>query len=1229
MAKKAIELVYICAPEDEDLRAQLDTHLTGMKRGGLLHTWHAGEILPGRVLADELANHLRAARLILPLVSARFLVDYTSYEVALPLAMQQLAEGQARILPVLLAPVNWQHTPFAHLKAIPANGKPVTSWTNRDKALTSIAADIRTALLEELPVPVPARGAHTNGMMDALVDDASATSMEGESMLSTPGDLTDSALRKAIGRYRKELAEYHNHGDTEQSLRPAFQNLLTEMARRVNLTLMHEMTIDEKKRIRPDGALMTHYHVVQGYWEAKGPRGNLVEEIELKKKQKYPLDNALFENTVDAVLYQDGQPYRYKMTDNDDVVKMLNQFLRYQKPEYANFERAVRDFSGQIPNIARRLLKLIDEEYARNGKFIAAFLAFHDLCARTLNPKISPDEIKEMLVQHLLTERLFRKVFDNADFVSKNAIAVEIEKVIQALTNRSFNRSEFLRELDPFYSAIEASAKATRDWSERQSFLNTVYERFFQGFAIQKADTLGIVYTPQEIVNFMVASVDEVLKREFGQSQGLATPGVAILDPCVGTGNFIVNIIKHIASVSRTALQEKYAHDLFCNEIALLPYYIASMNIEHEYYTTMHEYAEFEGICFVDTLELAESQQLPLFVEKNTERIEREKAAEIMVVIGNPPYNLGQKNENDNNKNQKYEVVDQRIRDTYAKDSRATLVNKVYDAYVRFFRWASDRITKPGIICFVSNNSFVDQIAFDGMRKHLFKDFDKIYHIDFHGNVRKNPKLSGTTHNVFGIQVGVGITIAVRAPQPTKKRLFYYRVPELWTKAEKLAFIASNNNIPTIEWTEMQPDLDNSWLTEGMFSEFKQFLPVGSKETKGTNTGSLFSMYSLGVVTSRDEWAYDFSRTNLEAKLKKFIHNYNSEVFRWSQETIDPHILRQKELLSTYIDNFVKKEPDFLKWTDRLKEALFKEQTIKYDIDNLRSALYRPFCKQNLYFNALLNQRRYQQYLIFPLQENEKENIAICLTGLGAEKPFMALATALISDLHLVGAGAGSQCFPYYTYAADGTNRRENITEWALEQFRARYGAGVSKWDIFHYVYAMLHHPQYRERYAENLKRDLPHIPLLKRAEAFAQAVRIGRTLMDLHVGYEAQPAYPLVPQEDPSVPFAKLNYVEKMKLTPDRSAVVVNRGLTLAGIPDACYRYRLGNRSALEWIIDQYQVSKDARSDLTSDPNDPNDPGYIVRLLKQVVTVSVKTVELVDELARAITQDDWLDMSV
>ncbi|HLX55832.1 MAG TPA: type ISP restriction/modification enzyme, partial [Ktedonobacteraceae bacterium] len=1017
-----------------------------------------------------------------------------------------------------------------------------------------------------------------------------------------PADLNAATLRKAIGRYYKELDEYKGKADYELALRSAFQNLLAEGARHVGWTLIPEQTIEGG--IRPDGVMRDANNLRRGYWEAKGPESDLDKEIAEKIKKHYPLTNTIFENTRRVVLYQGRRRvFESDLGKINDVQDVLHQFLTYTEPHIEKFQVAVLEFKARIPELARDLLDIIEREHRENKRFITAFDGLAAICRASLDPNLDDKAIDEMLVQHLLTERIFRTVFNNSDFVNRNVIAAEIEKVIQALTSRSFNRQEFLKHLDRYYVAIEGTARGIESWTERQEFLNTVYEGFFQGFSIKQADTHGIVYTPQEIVDFMCNSVEEVLKREFGTS--IAEPGVQILDPCVGTGSFIVNLVRH--HIPRSKLKYKYEHDLFCNEIMLLPYYIASLNIEHEYFERMGEYLPFEGICFADTLELAQGQQLSMFSEQNTERVQREKDAQIMVVIGNPPYNAWQKSENDNNKNRKYKLIDKRVSETYAADSKASNKNALSDAYVKFFRWATDRLQgRDGIVCFISNNSFIDQIAFDGMRKDLLQDFTQIYHLDLHGNVRKNPKLSGTTHNVFGIQVGVGITIAIHSSQDQAKSIYYHRVPNFWRKIEKLDFLSTRGSFNKIEWIELQPDARRTWLTEGMRSEFATFLSIGMKEAKAErnrDVQTIFRNYSGGVKTNRDEWSYDFDKNRLISKIKRLIDTYNSEVGRW----------RRRGSRATTVDGFVTYDDTKIKWSGTLKSYLERSQYIEFSDNKTRHSLYRPFCRQWLYFERGLVERVYQFPQILPNPEVEKENNVIWLK-IGSEWPMFALATNIIPDLLPQG---GSQCFPYYTYAEDGSNRRENITDWALAQFREKYEPDVTKWDIFHYVYAMLHHPQYRERYAENLKRDLPHIPLLHRAEAFQACASIGRQLMELHLHYEQAKEYPLQWIENQDVPFSYR--VEKMRLTPDRGALAVNRSLTLAGIPQQCFAYRLGNRSALEWVIDQYQVSEDKRSGIVSDPNNLDDEEYIVRLVGKVVTVSLETVRLVDELQQAV----------
>jgi predicted helicase len=1017
--------------------------------------------------------------------------------------------------------------------------------------------------------------------------------------------------KRAIDHYYRELAAYHEKKVThETAVRSAFQNLLAAFAQSANWVLIPEQTLANGKR--PDGTLRDSFNLPRGYWEAKDTRDDLNTEIRKKITAGYPISNTIFEDTRRAVLYQNSRPVlEADLTQPRDLTTVLDQFFHYTAPDIASFERAVEDFKESIPDLAQGLLKRIKEEHARSTSFVSSFAAFLELCRSSLDPNMSRETVDEMLVQHLLTERLFRTIFQNPDFTRRNVIAAEIEKVIQTLTSRAFNRSEFEKSTDRFYLSIESAARNLDNWSEKQHFLNTLYERFFQGFSMKQADTHGIVYTPQEIVDFMCKSVEEVLKREFNTS--ISEPGVQILDPCTGTGSFIVNLVRN--HIPRSRLKYKYEHDLFCNEIMLLPYYIASLNIEHEYYDKMGEYLPFGGICFADTLELAEGQQLSMFVEANTERVQREKDAQIMVVIGNPPYNVGQKNQNDNNKNRKYPIVDERVRETYAKDSRATNKNALGDVYVKFFRWAVDRLQgRDGVVCLVSNNSFVDQIAFDGMRKHLLEDFTQIYHVDLHGNVRINPKLSGTTHNVFGIQLGVGITIAVRSSQHQAKEILYHRVPEFLRRTEKLAFLSKMQNLTNVEWEMLQPDGDFTWITEGMQPEFRSFLPLGTKETKServANPTTIFKTYCRGVATCRDDWTYDFNKSSLASKIKGFIDTYNSEIDRWRRRGND----------ITTVDNFVIYDDTKIKWSRDLKLDMQRGHYATFSNIKLRKSLNRPFCKQWLFFDRILNEEVYQLPLFFPTAASEDENIIITVPGIGNRKEFGTLATNIIPKLDL--AFEAVQCFPYYTYTEDGNNRRENITDWTLAQFQSKYGPNVTKWDIFHYVYALLHHPRYTERYAENLKRDLPHIPLLHNTEAFQSCTRIGEQLVKLHLGYEQAKEYPLQWVENQDVPFSWR--VEKMRLTPDHRALIVNESLTLSGIPQECFAYRLGNRSALEWVIDQYQVSQDKRSGIASDPNNPDDEEYIVRLVGKVIAVSMETVRLVNELAQAVTQDDWM----
>ena len=1007
---------------------------------------------------------------------------------------------------------------------------------------------------------------------------------------------------KVIKDYYHSLEQFDHYGvNHEGAVRSAFQTLLEGCSKQLGWKLIPEdsISLGRNKRIVVDGALIDKFKLPQGYWEAKDIHDDLPKEALRKFNAGYPQTNILFQTPKRAILWQNEQRVLDKdLNDPKQLIETLQTFFSYRPQEYAEWQEAIAQFKDKVPDIGRGVAQLIQRERKNNILFKNAFAVFLEKCHASINPNLSEAAVEEMLVQHLLTERIFRRVFNNPDFTSRNVIAREIETVIQALTSQAFNRHEFLSSLDHFYLAIERTAATINNFSQKQHFLNTVYEQFFQGFSVEVADTHGIVYTPQPIVDFMVKSVEQILQSEFDTS--LSNEGVQVIDPFVGTGNFIVRIMREIR---RTALPDKYACELHCNEVMLLPYYVASMNIEHEFYQATDTYLPFEGICLADTFDLAEERQLSLFAPENTKRVENQKKTPMFVIIGNPPYNVGQVNENDNNKNRKYETLDQRVSGTYARVSRASSKTKLSDPYVKAIRWASDRIGDQGIVAFVTNNSFLDSIAFDGMRKHLTDDFDAIYALDLGGNVRKNPKLSGTTHNVFGIQVGVCINFFIkkRNKADSQNRIFYARVDECWRKENKYRYLDARKQYQNIEWQPVKPDKNHTWLTEGMRSEFETFVPMGNKVAKAGRDDAMeviFKLYSLGVNTARDAWAYNFNWYALTENMQRTIDYYNEQVFRW----------KRPENRSISTDEFVVYEESKISWSETLKLNLNRGRNAKFSEFKIRDALYRPFTKSNLFFDRILNERVYGFPIIFPTPETETENRIICVRSYD-QKEFAVLMSNCIPNLNFYNTP--QQSFPFYTYDEDGTNRRENITDWTLLSFRSKYqDESISKWDVFYYVYAVLHHPDYRETYQANLKRELPRVPFLPDIWSY---VKTGRRLAEIHVSYEDQPEYRLELIEKPGV---TLDWrVEKMKLSKDKTQIRYNDFLTLAGIPSEAFDYRLGNRSALDWVINQYLVKTDKRSGITNDPNRPDDPQYIVKLVGKVITVSLETVKLVKEL--------------
>jgi predicted helicase len=1055
---------------------------------------------------------------------------------------------------------------------------------------------------------------------------------------------------KAVVTYYDALTRFEKLGvKHETAVRSAFQELLEHCARQFDWKLVPEYSIKRRAKAdaKADGALLDNYGLNHGLWEAKDSADNLDKEIKVKFAAGYPKQNILFWQPGWAVLYQNGERfYQADLTKAENLIHILSLFLEFAPPAIAEWEKAVEEFRDRVPQIGASLKILIEKERQTNQQFITAFEGFYSLCRSSLNPNISVEAVEEMIIQHILTERIFRKIFAVADFIQRNVIAHEIDTVITALNSRSFSRDDFSKSLEHFYGAIENAASTITDFHEKQTFLNTVYERFFQGFCVKVADTHGVVYTPQPLVNFMVATVEHILKTAFKTS--LSAKNVHILDPFTGTGNYIVNIMRRIPKV---ALPHKFAQELHCNEIMLLPYYVASMNIEHAYYEATDKYVPFEGICLVDTFQTVEKQQteLSFFNETNSARVERQKKTPIRVVIANPPYNAGQINENDNNKNRKYPEIDHRVSSTYGKASKATLLRKLSDPYVKAIRYATDRIGESGVVCFVNNNSFVTERTFDGMRTALTKDFDLIYVLDLGGNVRKNPKLSGTTHNVFGIQVGVSINLFVRlAKDKTKERqakLYYYAVGADWRKEQKYRFLEKTGSMVGVKWKKLTPDEKSNWITYDTDEEFDTFLPVGSREAKvnGATDLAIFRTYSLGVSTNRDSVVYGFDTERLSKRVEQFVEDYNAELHRWQKNG------RPKDL-----DAFL--QTDKVKWSRDLKLKLAAGVEITFDARAIRDVVYRPFSKLKLYAEHPVIDRPGKFSESFPSEKSCAENRMICISDVGLRSPFSCLMTDHMADLHLCASTDGFQCFPLYTYAKDTKERRDNVTPKSLALFQSFYDDdAITREQIFHYIYALLHHSVYRTRYAENLKRDLPRIPLvgvvanakggalvsffaLSNIEAkqggakarhdpdvsatlFHAFADAGRKLADLHVNYDSAELFPLTQQETEGV---KLDWrVDAMKLSKDRQRLFYNDFLTLSGIPLETYQYRLGNRSALEWVVDQYRVTHDENAKIVSDPNRLDDEQYIVRLIEQVITVSVETVKILRTLPSIETAAD------
>ena len=1008
----------------------------------------------------------------------------------------------------------------------------------------------------------------------------------------------------------------------ETIVREAFKDLLKDWGKQHGLDFLAEYPLKTatKTNITVDGALLHELRMPLGYWEAKDADDDLDLEVVKKFRKGYPQDNIIFSDDAVAVLWQNrNEVARCDMTDTLALARLLKLFFGFERPEIAGFRAAVEQFKADLPAVLQALRAMIELAHAKNPKFRAAETRFLAHAQAAINPGLLEADVREMLIQHILTEEIFSKVFDDSDFHQHNNVAREL----YALESEFFTgalKKDTLKGLESYYAAIRAAAAQIGSHGEKQTFLKVIYQNFYKVYNTKAADRLGVVYTPNEIVRFMIAGTDWLCEKLFGKN--LIDRDVDILDIATGTGTFVCELLEHFRGQPKK-LEYKYRNELHANEVAILPYYVANLNIEATYAAIAGRYEEFPNLCFVDTLDnvglhtAAKGTTGELFgsvSEENVARIMRQNSRKITVVIGNPPYNANQANENDNNKNREYPNIDARIKQTYIAQSTAQKT-KLYDMYARFFRWASDRLHEDGVLAFITNRSFIESRTFDGFRKAVVQEFSDIYVVDLGGDVRANSKLSGTKHNVFGIQTGVAISFMVKRSSASKAkrpaRVYYVRRPEMETAEEKIAFLSSHP-MRDLDFDEVQPDKAGNWVNLTS-NDFDTLLPLANKETKAAKTGgkerAIFKLYTLGASTNRDEWVYDEASVPLLEKARWQLDAYNQ----------------------------AKRKPgtwgDAVKWSETLKRKALAGVNEKFEPGMLRETAYRPYVSRWLYASHLLVDRPGDMASI------PHHGKTICVSF---GKDFRAVGSACPFDLHFLGDTVG---FPMERLVQEGAGlaSHTNVTDWALKQFTAHYqatlstgsartgtatGAGkakkITKESLFRYCYAVMHDPLYREKYAPNLKREFPRMPLYGTTLAdFWLWAAWGEALMQLHIAYETVPPFPLARTDTPDdkARDAGLSPKALLRADPASGSITLDSETTLRGIPSEAWTYRLGNRCALDWVLDQYKEKRPRDPTIREKFDTYRFADYkekIVDLLARVTTVSVETVKIMGAMKQA-----------
>lgn len=915
--------------------------------------------------------------------------------------------------------------------------------------------------------------------------------------------------------------------------------------------------------------------------------------------------------------------------------QMAIQFEQLQSVVFARMVTKVGDrryweqWAKDVAKIAERYTERINRLINEDTKHKKAFAAFLNGLQKNINPSISQEEAVEMLSQHIITKPVFEALFEGYSFVKNNPISVSMQTMLDLLEDQAIDKDT--ETLQKFYESVKTRAGGIDNAEGKQKIIVELYDKFFKSAFPKMVEKLGIVYTPIEVVDFMIQSIDVILQKEFGRS--ITDENIHLLDPFTGTGTFMTRLLQS-GLIKSEDLERKYTQELHANEIVLLAYYIAAINIENTYHDILNatEYKAFEGICLTDTFQLGETDASEkMFSEmfpQNSDRVIAQKKAPLRVIMGNPPYSIGQKSANDNAQNQGYPKLDTKIAKTYAMESEAGLNKSLYDAYIKAFRWSSDRLDPEngGIIAFVSNGAWLDGNSTDGFRKCLEKDFSAIYVFNLRGNQRTSGELSRKEGGkIFGSgsRTPIAITFLVKNPntKTEKATIHYHDIGDYLSREDKLKIISKFRSVKNskIDWQILSPNEQGDWISQRN-DVFNTFIPIEPVKKFDLKTQTFFNTYAIGVASNRDAWVYNFSKNEIENNMQRMIDFYNLQ----REAFIEAKIVNQE----IFVEDFIDSDPKKISWTRALRNDLYKNINHDFKKNESRIGVYRPFFKQNLYFDTSFIESPGLSPKLFP--NHSLDNRVICITGVGASRDFSVLMSDCISNLDTLEK---AQCFPLYFYEerkkeqttlfeGEGKQfvRREAISDFILKQARTSYGNIVKKEDIFYYVYGFLHCPEYRETFAADFKKMLPRLPLVDEMKDFWAFSKAGKKLAELHINYET-----VAPAEGVIVKGAEGSFfkVEKMRFQSkdDKSKILFNSKITVENIPAEAYEYVVNGKSAIEWIIERYQITTNKDNGIKNDPNDwayeVGNPRYILDLLLSIINVSVQTVEIVKGLPK------------